>query len=242
MTLVAVSRSLVRRPDCRRSTASAAARKRPVVDRHLRRRRAPDGDARECPVVDRHLRRRRAPDGDARECPVVDRHLRRRRAPDGDARECPVVDPYLRRRRPGHRWLWAAEWRDNGRVDWRRLRARVAVAATAAVISMGAFAMFAVVGSGDGNSRVGAFNACITQTRFLVLVRHRDGNGFGETIKDRVRHTVVGEVVTDRSPTTLGGAAAANGRYVMSTATPLGRDATAIEGCWDRFFPVAPDT
>jgi hypothetical protein len=128
-------------------------------------------------------------------------------------------------------------------VDWRRLRARVAVAATAAVISMGAFAVFAFVGSGgDGNSGgVGAFNACITRTRFLVLVGHRDGNGFVETINDRVRDAVVGEVVTDRPPTTLGGAAAANGRYVMSTATPLGRDATAIEGCWDRFFPVAPD-
>jgi hypothetical protein len=130
-------------------------------------------------------------------------------------------------------------------VDWRRLRARVAVVATAAaVISMGAFAVFAFVGSGGdgGNSGgVGAFNACITQTRFLGLVRHGYGNSFVETIKDRVRDAVVGEVATDRPPTTLGGAAAANGRYVMSTATPLGRDATAIEGCWDRFFPIAPD-
>jgi hypothetical protein len=62
-----------------------------------------------------------------------------------------------------------------------------------------------------------------------------------ETIKDRVRDAVVGEVVTDRQLTTLGGAATANGRYVMSTATQLGRGATAIEGCWDRFFPIAPD-
>jgi hypothetical protein len=122
-------------------------------------------------------------------------------------------------------------------VDWRRLRARVAVVATAAaVISMGAFAVFAFVGSGG----VGAFNACITQTRFLGLVRHGYGNSFVETIKDRVRDAVVGEVATDRPPTTLGGAAAVNGRYDMSTATPLGRDATAIEGCWGRFFPIAP--
>ena len=28
--------------------------------------------------------------------------------------------------------------------------------------------------------------------------------------------------------------------YVMSTATPLGRDASAIVGCWDRFLPIAP--
>lgn len=130
-------------------------------------------------------------------------------------------------------------------MDWLRLRASVAVVATAAaVISMGAFAILAFVGSGSdgGNSgRVGAFNACITQTRFLVLVRHGDGNSVVETIKDRVRDAVVGEIATDRPPTTLGGAAAANGPYVMSTATPLGRDATAIEGCWDRFFPIAPN-
>jgi hypothetical protein len=129
-------------------------------------------------------------------------------------------------------------------VDRRRLRARVAVVATAAaLISMGAFAVVAFVGSGgDGGNSGGirAFNACITQTRFLGLARHGYGNSFSETIKDRMRHVAVGDVATDRPPSTVGGAAAANGRYVMSTATPLGRDATAIEGCWDRFFPIAP--
>jgi hypothetical protein len=74
-------------------------------------------------------------------------------------------------------------------------------------------------------------------------MRQGDGNSsLVETIEDRVHDAVVGEVATNRPPTTiLGGAAAANGRYVMSTATPLGRDASAIERCWDRFFPVAPD-
>ena len=129
-------------------------------------------------------------------------------------------------------------------MDWRRLRARVAVVATAvAVIPMGAFAVFAFVGTGGdgGNSGgVGAFNACITQTRFLGLVHRGYGNSFVETIQDRMRDAVVGEVAPGRSPTALGGASAANGRYVMSTATPVGRDATAIQGCWDRFFPIAP--
>ena len=143
------------------------------------------------------------------------------------------------------RWLWADEWRGNVRVGWRRLRVRVAVVATAAaVISIGAFAVVWLVGSGrDGGNGggVGAVNACITQTRFLVLVRPGYENSLVETIKDRVRDAVVGEVATDRPPTALGGAAAVNGRYDMSTATPLGRDATAIEGCWDRSFPIAPD-
>jgi len=129
-------------------------------------------------------------------------------------------------------------------VGWRRLGARVAMVATAAaVISMVAVAVVVFVGSGRDSRNsdgVAAFNACISQTRFLVPARHGSGNRVIETIKDRVRGAVVGEVDSGRTPTTLGGAAAANGRYVMSTATPLGRDATAIEGCWDRFFPIAP--
>ena len=117
------------------------------------------------------------------------------------------------------------------------------VVTAAAVISMVAFAVVALVGSGgDGvnSGGVAAFNACITQTRFLVLVGHEPGNSVIETIKDRVPGAVVGEVASGRTPPTLGGAAAANGRYVMSTATPLGRDANAIEGCWDRVFPMFP--
>ena len=129
-------------------------------------------------------------------------------------------------------------------VGWRRQVARLAIVATAAgVIFMVAFGVVAFVSSGRGggnNGGVAAVNACITQTRVLVLVRHGSGNGVVETIKDRARGAVVGEVASGRTPATLGGAAAANGRYVMSTATPLGRDATAIEGCWDRFFPSAP--
>jgi hypothetical protein len=118
------------------------------------------------------------------------------------------------------------------------------VATAAAVLPMSAVAVVAVVGArGDGGNRGGlaAFNTCIIHTRFLVLVRHGDGNSVIETIRNPVRGAAVSEVASDRAPAILGGAAAANGRYVMSTATPLGRDATAIEGCWDRFFPVAPD-
>jgi hypothetical protein len=129
------------------------------------------------------------------------------------------------------------------RMSWRRLGARVAAAVTAvAVISMSAVAVVAV-GGGDGSGGdLEAFNACITHTRFLVLVRPGHRNGVVATIKDRARGAVAGEVTAGRTTGTLGGAAAGNGWYVMSTATPLGRDATAIEGCWDRSFPIAPDS
>jgi hypothetical protein len=131
-------------------------------------------------------------------------------------------------------------------MGWRRLGGRVAVVATAAAfVFTGTVVFVAFAGSGNGTGGSGdggiaAFNGCVTSTRFLVLVSHGPGNGLVETIKDRVHEAVVGEVATDRAPTTLGGAAAGNDGYVMSTATPLGRDATAIERCWDRVFPIAP--
>jgi hypothetical protein len=100
----------------------------------------------------------------------------------------------------------------------------------------------ALVGGGDGGGRgaMAAFNGCIRQTPFLVLVRPGSGSGVIETIKDRGRGAVEGEVASGRASAILGGAAAGNGPYVMSAATPLGRDPSAIEGCWDRFFPIAP--
>jgi hypothetical protein len=133
-------------------------------------------------------------------------------------------------------------------VAWRRLGERVAMVATAAaVISMVVLVVVALVGRGgggvtafNGGGGVAAFNGCIHHTRFLALMRHGSGSGVIETIEDRAHGTVQGEVASGRAPTILGGAAAANGPYVMSTATPLGRDASAIEGCWDRFFPIAP--
>lgn len=140
---------------------------------------------------------------------------------------------------------------DNSGMSRRRLEARVLVAATAvAVLSIGVFASVAFVRNsrGDGNSGgrgksgdVGPFNVCIAQTRFLVLVRDGYANGVVETIKDQAHGAVVGEVATGPAPTRLGGAAAGDGRYVMSTATPLGRDASAIERCWDRFSQVTRD-
>jgi hypothetical protein len=115
------------------------------------------------------------------------------------------------------------------------------VVATAAALISGAVVVAVFVGGGNSGG-VRAFDACITQTRFLVLVRHGYGNSLVETIKDRMLDAVVGEVATDRPATTLGGAEGVNGRYDMSTATPLGRDATTVEGCWGRFFPLVPDT
>jgi hypothetical protein len=85
-----------------------------------------------------------------------------------------------------------------------------------------------------------AFEACITQTRFLVVDHLGLTRGVVARIKDSGRSLLVGEVTTGSTPKTLGGAVAGNGPYVMSTATPLGRDSNVIERCWDRYFPIAP--
>lgn len=73
-------------------------------------------------------------------------------------------------------------------MSGRRLGERVAVVATAAaVISMVALALVALVGGGGGRGGIAAFNGCIRQTRFLVLVRPGSGTGVMETIKDGAR-------------------------------------------------------
>lgn len=106
---------------------------------------------------------------------------------------------------------------------------------------MTALALIAVAGCGSdgaGSTKLSSFQDCLDAHHFLVLTRHAQDKRVLVTIRDRARGTVVGEVASGKNAV-LGGAAAENGRYLMSTATPLGRDATAIEDCWDRVFPVA---
>ena len=108
-----------------------------------------------------------------------------------------------------------------------------------------AIAAVVVAFATPGSSSAKAFNACIHQTRFLVLTRHGSGNKVIEMIKDRARGAVVGEFArfpSERAAeafrTLLAGAAARNGRYVMRTTVAVGRDAGAVEVCFDRVFPL----
>jgi hypothetical protein len=114
-------------------------------------------------------------------------------------------------------------------------------AISVAVIAAGAYAVIGVSDTGDSGG-LGVFNACIDHKQFLVLVRHGNQHGVIEALRDRKSGALMGEVVPNHGPfpIMLGGAAAATNRYVMSTATPLGRDPSAIENCWDSYSPVAP--
>lgn len=132
--------------------------------------------------------------------------------------------------------------RDNHRVNRRGSRTRLTLLTTGlAVIAAGAYAVVAASDSGDSGG-LGVFNACIDQKHFLVLARHGNQRGVIETLSDRKSGALAGEVAANnRVPRImLGGAAAATDRYLMSTVTPLGRDASAIEDCWDSYSPVAP--
>ena len=141
------------------------------------------------------------------------------------------------------------EWRQYRRaLRWRLGLLAVLIVVVAVVVT-------SLDGSGGGG--LPAFNACIRQKRFLVLVRHRSPNGVIETIKDRALGTLEGEVADDRLPPVrnalsgqvvipgqpppiLGGVGAGGGPYVMSTGSVVGQDANAIINCWDGPYPVAP--
>ena len=114
------------------------------------------------------------------------------------------------------------------------------MARVAALIAVSASAIVAC--GGGKNAGLGVFNACIARRHFLVLARNRRGSEMVEVINDRARGAKVGEVTSGRKASTLAGAAAVDGQYTMSTATPLGSDATAIEQCWDQFSPIAPNS
>lgn len=113
---------------------------------------------------------------------------------------------------------------------------------SAALLGVCAMVSIACGGNRHGSSSAGlsVFNACIARNHFLDLVRDRHATGFVEVINDRAEGAKVGEVTSGRAASILGGAAASNGQFTMSTATPLGRDATAIERCWDQLSPIAP--
>jgi len=125
-------------------------------------------------------------------------------------------------------------------VSRRRLAIRLAIAASAAAIIAAVAVAFNVPSGGSTEG----FNACISQSRFLVLTRHASVGTVTEMISDRARGAVVGEFARFASERAAGGfqvplagTGAANGPYAMFTEVPLGRDARTIQLCFGRVFP-----
>jgi hypothetical protein len=124
-------------------------------------------------------------------------------------------------------------------MSWRRLATGLAiVAAAAALISV----VRVLKTSGSSiNDEVGAFNACIRQSRVLAITKHESGRTLVEMISDRADGGLVGEFAafpsvrseeSFRAP--IGppsGNGAANGRLLVVTKGVTGRDANAIIRC-----------
>ncbi len=117
----------------------------------------------------------------------------------------------------------------------------VAVAVAVAVV---------LVCHGGGSAGVNTFNACIGQRRFLDTTERRSGHRVIDTIEDRAQGAVVGEFAVLPSPRAAGsftgtigppsGTGESNGRMVLLTRVPTGRDTNAILTCGMPEFPVAP--
>lgn len=122
------------------------------------------------------------------------------------------------------------------------------VAGLLAVVALAAV-VIAVHGRG-GSPGVDAFNACISQTRFLVTTERRSSHQIIDTIKDRANGTVVGEFAVLPSlraaatfTSNIGppkGTGEGNGRMVLFTNIPTGRDTKAILTCGNPEFPLTP--
>jgi len=94
------------------------------------------------------------------------------------------------------------------------------------------------------------FSACIGQKHFLVARTRRSGRRVIDRITDRATGVLEGEVAVLPSVRAAamftssigppGGTGAANGRMILFTRIPYGRDANAILTCSLPEFPVTP--
>jgi len=106
-----------------------------------------------------------------------------------------------------------------------------------------------VITAGGGSNPVDTFNACLRNTHFLVATKHRADRRMVDVIRDRATGVMVGEVAvlpTVRAAETFtssigppGGSGARNGRMILFTRVPSGRDANAIITCSLPEFPPA---
>ena len=101
--------------------------------------------------------------------------------------------------------------------------------------------------SAGGSPGVDTFNACLSQKHFLVANKHRSGHRVIDMIRDRATGVLVGEFAVlpslraaETFTSIIGppsGTGAGNGRMVLFTRVPTGRDTNAILTCSYPEFP-----
>jgi hypothetical protein len=102
-------------------------------------------------------------------------------------------------------------------------------------------AAIVVVASGGHGPDVSTFNACLSHKPFFATTVRRSNGRVIDTISDRDSGEVVGEFamfLTSRAARTFtgtigppSGSGSANGRFLLFTRTPDGRDAQAMFTC-----------
>jgi hypothetical protein len=127
-----------------------------------------------------------------------------------------------------------------------QLSRNATVAVVSAMVLIPVIALVIISNAGR-SAGVDAFNACIGQKHFLVATKRRSGHRVIDTIKDRARGTVVGvfavlSSVQERESFTStigppGGTGEANGRMILFTRIPDGRDTRVILACGTPEFP-----
>lgn len=95
-----------------------------------------------------------------------------------------------------------------------------------------------------------AFNSCLSQKHFLIAKEHKSGRRVLDTIEDRAQGIVVGVFAVlpsvqaaETFTSTIGpptGTGERNGRTILFTRVPNGRDTNAILTCAAPEFPNTP--
>jgi hypothetical protein len=126
-----------------------------------------------------------------------------------------------------------------------QLGGKATVAAVSAIVVIPAIALVIILNGGRG--AVDAFNACIGREHFLIATERRSGPRVIDTIRDREHRTVVGVFAVlpsardaESFTSKVGppnGTGEGNGRMILYTRTPTGRDTSAILTCGAPEFP-----
>lgn len=124
----------------------------------------------------------------------------------------------------------------------RKMMSAVAIATLVTAVAI------VVVLANDGHGPdVSTFNACLSRKPFLTTTVRRSNGRVIDTISDRASGEVVGKFamfLTSRAAkiytSTIGppsGSGSANGRFLLLTRSPDGRDAQAMFTCSEREIP-----
>ena len=132
-------------------------------------------------------------------------------------------------------------WAERG---WRRRRPMPAIAIGALVAAV---AVVVVIANDGHDPDVSTFNACLSDKPFLTTAVWRSHGRVIDTIKDRASGLVVGKFamfLTSRAAetytSTIGppsGSGSSNGRFLLLTLSPDGRDAHAMFSCSEVEIP-----